>query len=194
MSFVFLQVFARAVIQAIDQLYRTYNVSAFVKLDANGVAGWSCMSPNDHAIVFDYEQEQEKRINYLYEYITNKVTSETLPILAVVEEFIEPQKRSGDIDADYTVCGFVLNGKLFPTPFFDLEEICEEEERHMLIVLPITNTFFPSMIKMPAGNFRIYNTTFEPQLLACFKQFILVTYFNNYPKHTKIKHSLSFHF
>jgi hypothetical protein len=64
-------------------------------------------------------------------------------------------------------------GKLFPTSFFDLEEICEEEERHMLIVLPITNTFFPSMIKMPAGNFRIYNTTFEPQLLACFKQFIL---------------------
>ncbi|CAF4094867.1 unnamed protein product [Adineta steineri] len=110
-----IQVFAEAVIQAIDQLYHKYNVSAFVKLDASGAAGWSCMSPNEHAIVYNCEEIQEKRINYLREYIENKVVGERLPTLAVIEEFIEPQKRSGDIDADYTVCGFVLDGKLFPT-------------------------------------------------------------------------------
>jgi len=96
-------------------LFHKYNVSAFVKLDASGAAGWSCMSPNEHGIIYDCEQEQEKRIQYLYEYIKNKVIGQRLPKLAVIEEFIEPQKRSGDIDADYTVCGFVLDGKLFPT-------------------------------------------------------------------------------
>ena len=73
------------------------------------------MSPNEHAIVYDCEQEQEKRLQYLCEYIENRVVGERLPKVAVIEEFIEPQKRSGDIDADYTVCGFVLDGKLFPT-------------------------------------------------------------------------------
>jgi hypothetical protein len=73
------------------------------------------MSPSEHGIIYDCEQEQEKRIQYLYEYIKTKVVGERLPKLAVIEEFIEPQKRLGDIDADYTVCGFVLDGKLFPT-------------------------------------------------------------------------------
>ncbi|CAF0848796.1 unnamed protein product [Rotaria sordida] len=58
---------------------------------------------------------QERRIAYLREYIEAEVVGESLPIFAVVEKFIEPQKRSGNIDADYTVCGFVLNGKFFPT-------------------------------------------------------------------------------
>jgi hypothetical protein len=86
-----------------------------VKLDASGAAGWSCMSVPEHSIIYDCEQDQEKRINYLREYIGMKVVSEQLPTVAVIEEFIEAQKRSGDIDADYTVCGFVLDGKLFPT-------------------------------------------------------------------------------
>jgi hypothetical protein len=109
------RVFARTVIEAINRLYHRYNVSAFVKLDASGAAGWSCMSPNEHAIIYDCEQDQDKRINYLCEYIESKVVGERLPKLAVIEEFIKPEKRSGDIDADYTVCGFVLDGKLFPT-------------------------------------------------------------------------------
>jgi hypothetical protein len=96
-------------------LHHKYNVSAFVKLDASGAAGWSCMSPSEHAIIYDCEQEQDKRFHYLCEYIENRVVGERLPKIAVIEEFIEPQKRSGDIDADYTVCGFVLDGKLFPT-------------------------------------------------------------------------------
>jgi hypothetical protein len=107
--------FSQGVIQAIDQLYNQYNVSAFVKLDANGAAGWSCMSPDEHSFIYNYEENQEKRIEYLSEYIQMKVVGEFLPLLAVVEEFIQPQKRSGDIDADYTVCGFVLGGKFFPT-------------------------------------------------------------------------------
>ena len=107
--------FSRGVIQAIDQLYYQYNVSAFVKLDANGAAGWSCMSPITHALIYNYKENQEKRMNYLSEYIQLKVVSERLPTLAVVEEFIHAQKRPGNIDADYTVCGFVLGGKFFPT-------------------------------------------------------------------------------
>jgi hypothetical protein len=107
--------FARGVIQAIDQLYNQYNVPAFVKLDANGAAGWSCLSPIEHSFVYNYEEDQEKRIDYLSKYIQMKVIGERLPILAVVEEFIQAQKRSGDIDADYTICGIVLAGKFFPT-------------------------------------------------------------------------------
>ena len=103
------------VIQAIDQLYNQYNVSAFVKLDANGAAGWSCMSPEKHAFMYNSEGDQEKRTEYLYEYMQMKVVGDYLPTLAVVEEFIQAQKRSGDIDADYTVCGIVLGGKFFPT-------------------------------------------------------------------------------
>ncbi|CAF3509913.1 unnamed protein product [Rotaria sordida] len=110
-----IEVFARTIIEAIDQLYHKYNLSAFVKLDASGAAGWSCMVPSEHSIIYDCEEEQEKRINYLREYMEDKIVGEQLPRLAVIEEFIEPQKRSGDIYADYTVCGFVLDGKLFPT-------------------------------------------------------------------------------
>ncbi|CAF0879990.1 unnamed protein product [Rotaria sp. Silwood1] len=110
-----IQKFARGVIQAIDILHNQYNVSAFVKLDANGAAGWSCMSPKAHSFMHNYDENQEKRIDYLCEYIQMKVVGQHLPKLAVIEEFIQPQKRSGDIDADYTVCGFVLGGKFFPT-------------------------------------------------------------------------------
>ncbi|CAF1386943.1 unnamed protein product [Rotaria sordida] len=110
-----IQNFARGIIQAIDQLHNQYNVSAFVKLDANGAAGWSCMSPPSHSFMYNYDENQEKRIDYLCEYIQMKVVGQYLPIIAVVEEFIQPQKRSGNIDADYTVCGFVLGGKFFPT-------------------------------------------------------------------------------
>ncbi|CAF2409741.1 unnamed protein product [Rotaria sp. Silwood2] len=110
-----IQTFARGIIQAIDQLHNQHNVSAFVKLDANGAAGWSCMTPHRHSFMYNYDENQEKRIDYLCEYLKRKVVGQYLPTLAVVEEFIQPQKRSGDIDADYTVCGFVLRGKFFPT-------------------------------------------------------------------------------
>ncbi|CAF1132284.1 unnamed protein product [Adineta steineri] len=110
-----IELFARGVIQAIDQLYHQYNVSAFVKLDANGAAGWSCMGPEKHSLIYNCEENQDKRIHYLCEYIQMKIVGEYLPLIAVVEEFIQPQKRSGDIDADYTICGFVLGGKFFPT-------------------------------------------------------------------------------
>ena len=102
-------------IKAIDQLYNKYKISAFVKLDASGAAGWSCMSPSEHAIIYDCNEDQEKRIIYLHDYMESKVVGERLPTIAVIEEFVEAEKRSDDIDADYTVCGFVIDGKLFPT-------------------------------------------------------------------------------
>ncbi|CAF5164678.1 unnamed protein product, partial [Rotaria sp. Silwood1] len=49
---------ARGVIQAIDILHTQYNVSAFVKLDANGAAGWSCMSPKTHSFMHNYDENQ----------------------------------------------------------------------------------------------------------------------------------------
>ncbi|CAF4594834.1 unnamed protein product [Rotaria sp. Silwood1] len=110
-----IEIFARTIIQAIDRLCHKYNLSGFIKLDANGAAGWSCMCPSEHPIIYDCDEEPEKRIKYLREYMKNKIVGERLPTLAVIEEFVEPQKRSGDIYADYTVCGFVLDGKLFPT-------------------------------------------------------------------------------
>ena len=110
-----IQRFSHGIIQAIDRLSNEYHVSAFVKLDANGAAGWSCMSPVEHSLIYNCKENQEKRIDYLCQYIQMKVVDEYLPNFAVVEEFIQPEKRSGDIDADYTVCGFVLAGKFFPT-------------------------------------------------------------------------------
>ena len=35
--------------------------------------------------------------------------------MAIIEEFIQPEKRPGNIDADYAVAGFVLNGQFFLT-------------------------------------------------------------------------------
>jgi len=73
------------------------------------------MSPNLHPIIYDFKVDIEKRVSYLRDYIQKKVIGTRIPPMAVVEEFIEPQKRFGDIDADYTVCGFVLDGIFFPT-------------------------------------------------------------------------------
>jgi len=107
--------FARGVIKAIDRLNSEYHVSAFVKLDASGAAGWSCMSPEGHALIYNCHENPTNRINYLFDYIQKKVVGNSLPLLAVVEEFIDAQIRPGNILADYTVCGFVLNGKFHPT-------------------------------------------------------------------------------
>ena len=48
-------------------------------------------------------------------YINENVIDEKLPSMAIVEEFVKPQRRQGDVDADYAIAGFVLNGKFFPT-------------------------------------------------------------------------------
>ncbi|CAF0871580.1 unnamed protein product [Rotaria sordida] len=110
-----IEIFARAIIQAIDQLHNRFDLPAFVKLDSCGAGGWSSMSPNVHPIIYDCKKDQEERVSYLQQHIEKTLDGDLLPEMAVVEELIEPQKRSGDIDADYTVCGFVLNGKFFPT-------------------------------------------------------------------------------
>jgi hypothetical protein len=73
------------------------------------------MHESCHAPLYDYNLKQADRLNYLCQYIQAKVVGERLPKLAVVEEYIQAETRSGNIDADYTVCGFVLGGKFFPT-------------------------------------------------------------------------------
>jgi hypothetical protein len=90
-------------------------MAAFVKLDACGTSGWSNLSPNLHSQIYDITENIEKRVAYLCNYIQKKVIGKRLPTIAIVEEFVEPQKRSGAIDADYTVCGLVLDGIFYPT-------------------------------------------------------------------------------
>lgn len=89
-------------------------MGAFVKLDASGAGGWSSMSPKEHSIIYDHSKSEEERVVYLKNYIQKTILDDLLP-MAVVEELIEPESRPGGIDADYTVCGFVLNGTFFPT-------------------------------------------------------------------------------
>jgi hypothetical protein len=107
--------FAQSIVRAIDRLYSEYGLRAFVKLDAAGAGGWSCMSPEQHPILYDYCLSQTERITYVIDYITANVIDQHLPTHAVVEEYIEAELRPGDIPADYTVCGLLLNGKFFPT-------------------------------------------------------------------------------
>jgi hypothetical protein len=107
--------FAHSIVIAIDRLYSEYGLRAFVKLDAAGAGGWSCMSPEQHPILYNYTLSQTERIAYVIDYITTNVIDQYLPTHAVVEEYIEAELRSGDIPADYTVCGLLLNGKFFPT-------------------------------------------------------------------------------
>ncbi|CAF1127421.1 unnamed protein product [Adineta steineri] len=111
-----IEVFSRAIIQAIDHLHNKYQLTSFVKLDSLGAGGWSSMAPSEHPIIYDIDIAKEQRVSYLHNHLDRIFEDEPLlSLMAVVEEFIEPQKRSDDIDADYTVCGFVLSGKFFPT-------------------------------------------------------------------------------
>jgi hypothetical protein len=107
--------FARSIVLAVDRLYSEYNLHAFVKLDAAGAGGWSCMSPEQHPILYNYHLSQPERIAYVIDYITTNIIDQHLPTHAVVEEFVETELRPGNIPADYTVCGLLLNGRFFPT-------------------------------------------------------------------------------
>ena len=107
--------FARAVVLAVDRLYSEHGLDAFVKLDAAGAGGWSCMSPEQHPVLYDHKLTLEERIAYVDNYIRVNVIDEHLPTHAVVEEFVEAELVVGNIPADYTVCGLLLNGIFFPT-------------------------------------------------------------------------------
>ncbi|CAF0878760.1 unnamed protein product [Rotaria sordida] len=108
--------FARSIVSAIDRLHFEYKYEkVFLKLDAVGAGGWSCVSPRENPLLYDWTQNVDVRINYLVDYIKKNVLEEHLPTHAIVEEFIETQIRPGNIDADYTVCGFVLDSIFYPT-------------------------------------------------------------------------------
>jgi hypothetical protein len=107
--------FAHSIVVAVDRLSSEYGLRAFVKLDAAGAGGWSCMSPEQHPILYDYALSQAERTAYVIDYITTNVIDQHLPTHAVVEEYIEAEIRPGGIPADYTVCGLLLNEKFFPT-------------------------------------------------------------------------------
>ena len=107
--------FARSIVLAIDRLYTEYRLLAFVKLDAVGAGGWSCMSPEQHFTLYDHSLSVEERIDYLNNYIQWNIIDEHLPTHAVVEEYVEAELRPGNILADYTICGLLIEKKFFPT-------------------------------------------------------------------------------
>lgn len=108
--------FSRAIVLAMDCFHYEYNYEKlFLKLDALGAGGWSCVSPNENALLYDWTQSIDTRVAYLIEYIEKNVLEDHLPSHAIIEEFIDTQIRPGDIDADYTVCGFVLDSIFYPT-------------------------------------------------------------------------------
>ena len=108
--------FSRSIVSAIDHLhYQRGHEKVFLKLDALGAGGWSCVSPIQNHLLYDWSHAVEERVDYLIDYINKNVLDENLPSHAVVEEYINIETRSGDIPADYTVCGFVLNSIFYPT-------------------------------------------------------------------------------
>ena len=108
--------FARSIVTAIDRMHVEYkHDKVFLKLDANGAGGWSCVPPCENALLYDWTQCTDARVDYLVKYIERNVLEEYLPSHAIVEEFVEAEIRPGGIAADYTVCGFVLESVFFPT-------------------------------------------------------------------------------
>ena len=108
--------FSKAVVSAIDRLHYEYqHEKVFLKLDAVGAGGWSCVSPSENPLLYDWNQSVDARIAYLVDYIEKNVLEDHLPSHAVVEEFVETEVRPGGIEADYTVCGFVLDSIFYPT-------------------------------------------------------------------------------
>jgi hypothetical protein len=108
--------FARAIVSAIDRLHFEYkHEQVFLKLDASGAGGWSCVSPCENRLLYDWTQTVDARVNYLINYIETNILEDHLPSHAVVEEFVEAEIRPGEIEADYTVCGFVLDSIFYPT-------------------------------------------------------------------------------
>ena len=108
--------FSRSIVGAIDRLHVEYgHERAFLKLDAIGAGGWSCVSPSKNPLLYDWKQDIDVRVAYLIDYINKNILDSALPSHAVIEEFVEAQARPGDIAADYTVCGFVLDSVFYPT-------------------------------------------------------------------------------
>ncbi|CAF1496242.1 unnamed protein product [Didymodactylos carnosus] len=106
--------FAQGIVRAIERFQNDFHLSAFAKYDSSGCGGGTNMSPDSHAVLYDKTKEESERVDYLTKYINDGWGHEELPPFGVVEESEEAEKWSG-VPADYGICGFVLNGKFFPT-------------------------------------------------------------------------------
>ena len=108
--------FSRSIVDVINRLhFDDGHKKVFLKLDATGAGGWSCVTPCENPLLYDWKQDIDVRVAYLVDYINKNVLDNTLPSHAVVEEFVDAETRPGVISADYTVCGFVLDGVFYPT-------------------------------------------------------------------------------
>ena len=108
--------FAESIVAAIDHLHFVHkHEKVFLKLDGEGSGGWSCVSPSENPLLYDWAQSVDTRIAYLINYIETNIPGDHLPTHAIVEEFVTVQIRPGGIPADYTVCGFVLDSIFYPT-------------------------------------------------------------------------------
>ncbi len=48
----------------------------FLKLDAVGAGGWSCVSPDQNPLLYDWTQNVDVRVAYLIDYIQKNVLAQ----------------------------------------------------------------------------------------------------------------------
>ena len=108
------KIFAQGIVRAVERLENEFHLNAFAKYDSAGCGGGTNMSPDSYALLYDRTKTESERVDYLAKHINDGWGEALLPPFAVVEEIEEAEKWPG-VPADYGVCGFVLNGKFYPT-------------------------------------------------------------------------------
>jgi hypothetical protein len=108
------QLFAQGIVRAVERFQNDFHLDAFAKYDSSGCGGGTNMSPDTYAPLYDKTKTEKERVDYLAKHINDGWRETLLPPFGVIEEMEEAEKWPG-VPADYGVCGFVLNGKFYPT-------------------------------------------------------------------------------
>lgn len=108
------QAFAQGIVRALERFENDFHLKAFAKYDSSGCGGGTNMSPDSYATLYDQTKTENERVEFLAKHINEGWGEEFLPPFGVIEEMEEAEKWSG-VPADYGICGFVLNGKFYPT-------------------------------------------------------------------------------
>ena len=108
------QPFAKGIVQAVERMQNDFHLNAFAKYDSAGCGGGTNMSPDSYTLLYDRNKTEQERVDYLTKHINDGWREELLPQFGVIEEMEEAEKWPG-VPADYGICGFLLNGKFYPT-------------------------------------------------------------------------------
>jgi hypothetical protein len=106
--------FAQGIVRAVERVENEFHLDAFAKYDSSGCGGGTNMSPDSYAVLYDRTKAESERVEFLAKHINDGWGEPLLPPFGVIEEMEEAEKWPG-VPADYGVCGFVLNGKFYPT-------------------------------------------------------------------------------